>query len=211
MAQDIARTLESPAVRGCYESRLPLQLLAALHLGCSARVADRHLLEPPRGGWPLSSLAFHTAARPSYLSGGGACGLGLLRYVGVFAAAPPTSALGRAATRSVFVTLLPAAKQVSIAVVQRDGAAARELFTVVAEELWQQVQAELAAEDVPLLEGLEDFAVSVRSRNAKSCMLARLWVFLRTGGLAVRVSSAERTGDGLTPVRCPSGALACWQ
>jgi hypothetical protein len=159
--QDISCTLANPAVRGCYEARLPLSLSALLQLGCSARVAERGLLEPPRSGWPVSALSFNSAATPSYLAGDGPCGLGLLRYVGIFAAAPAAAMFGRSAERAVYILFVPATRDVSIIVLLRDGTAERELFTMHAEELWEQVRKELEAEDIPLLHGLQDFRVAV--------------------------------------------------
>jgi hypothetical protein len=101
--QEMARTMAGPAVRGCYEARVPAALRALTQLGCSARVVDRTLSAPPRGGWPLSSVAYHSAAAPAYLAGSGTTpgSLGLLRYVGVAAAVPPARVFGAAPSRAL--------------------------------------------------------------------------------------------------------------
>jgi hypothetical protein len=172
--QEIARTMEGLAVRGCYESRVPSSLVAMRQLGCSARVTDTSIISPPHAGWPLSSIAFYPAATPSYLAGGGASGLGLLRYVGVAVAMPRAGAFGHSPSRGVFVVLLPAQKKISVTVLLRDGIAARELYTVVAEEAWEQAVAEMKEGGHAVHPDIGRCSVSVRPRCLPVCLL--MWL-----------------------------------
>jgi hypothetical protein len=178
--QDISRTLASAAVQGVYEARLPLSLSVLLRLGCSARVTELGLAEPPQSGWPVSALLFHPAATPSYLAGGGPCGLGLMRYIGIVSASPADALIGGAVGRALYVLFVPAAKEVCITVLLRDGAAERELFEAHAEELWEQVRGELEVEGIALLEGLQDFKVRVRTQP--HCHASQLVIGARSGG-----------------------------
>ena len=163
MLQEMARTMGGPSVRGCYESRVPATLRALAQLGCAARVVDRGITTPPRGGWPLTSLAYHPAAAPAYLAGAGSAGsLGLLRYVGVAAALPRARAIGGAPSRGVVLVLLPAAKKAVAIVVLADGTAERELYTVVAEEIWEGVVGEVQEGGAPMLQDAGDYTLKAR-------------------------------------------------
>jgi hypothetical protein len=90
----------------------------------------------------------------------------------------------RFAARGVYVLLLPAAKRVCIVVLQRDRAAPRDLFTVVAEDLWGEAvsaAAESASDEgegkpthtASLLPDLSEYAVTVRTFGLMSNLSRR--------------------------------------
>lgn len=167
MLQTIAHTLAAPQIRGCHESRVPAALTALADLSCTARVADRHLSVPPRV-WALSQFSRHAVAARGYLSGSpsaadGDTVLGLVRVIMLVELVPERSATGRAPGRGVWALVLPQAKKAVVVVAMRDAAAPRELFSSIAEDLWEEVVAEAATlvERPPLGDDV-DYRVEVR-------------------------------------------------
>jgi hypothetical protein len=71
--------------------------------------------------------------------------------------------------------LLPAARRVAAIVLLADGAAERELYSVVAEEVWASVVEEMHDEGGALLADVQDYAVAVRAlsesprRSSSTC------------------------------------------
>ena len=182
--------LGAPHIRGCYEARTPACLSALAHLSCTARVADRSLVAPPRA-WKLSHLFRHPSHAPSYLSGDASGGtaapvatephhrraskrtstaphtetegaLGLLRYVIVVVLEAERGGSGRSVGRGVWAAVLPQAKKVVLVVQQRDTSAARELVSVTAQEIWEEVSAEAAQVATgPTLKDVSEYSVEV--------------------------------------------------
>lgn len=166
MLQTIAHTLAAPQIRGCYESRVPAALTVLADLSCTARVADRHLCVPPRV-WALNQFSRHAVAARGYLSGSpsaadGDTVLGLVRVIVLVELVPERSATGRAPGRGVWALVLPQAKKAVVVVAMRDTVAPRELFSSVAEDMWEEVVAEAATlVERPPLGDTSDYRVEV--------------------------------------------------
>eukprot|EP00892_Ulva_mutabilis_P006158 jgi/Ulvmu1/3914/UM018_0137.1 len=178
-AQTIAHTLAAPQIRGCYESRVPAALSALAQLSCAARVTDRHLPAPPRV-WSLSHLSRHQAAVKSYLSGSrsdadGDTLLGLVRVIVLVEMVPERSVTGRAPGRGVWALLLPQSKKVVVVVAMKDVVAPRELFSSVAEDMWDEVVAEAATMvEQPPLGDTSEYRVEVAYVRDEAEARARL-------------------------------------
>lgn len=177
--QTIAHTLAAPQIRGCYESRVPAWLTALSRLSCTARITDRHILTPPRV-WKLDHLSRHNVAARGYLSGAdseadGDAVLGLMRVIVLVEMLPGRSAMGRAPGRGVWALLLPQAKKVVVVVAMRDTVAPRELFSSMAEDLWEEVVGEAAALlERPPLGDTSSYRVEVRFRTLWVSGLCRI-------------------------------------
>lgn len=99
--------------------------------------------------------------------------LGLLRYVIVVVLEGERGGSGRAAGRGVWAVVLPQAKKVVIVVLQKDSSAARELVSVTAQEIWEEVFAEAAQVATgPTLKDASDYAVEVHPLPLSNCCVS---------------------------------------
>lgn len=88
--------------------------------------------------------------------------LGLLRYVIVVVLEAERAGGGRGCGRGVWAVVLPQAKKVGLVVLQRDSSAPRELVSVTAQEMWEEVCAEVAQVVTgPTLKNASEYTVEV--------------------------------------------------
>lgn len=140
-ASRLASQLLMAEVEGVYEHGIPLDLQAALQLGCVVTVAPEARSRALGEGFELTQLLMKTTTECPYLEGDGPEGLGPMRYVVLFHSSDPAHGKG------VYCLLLPALQRGLIVMMQPSTAAAREVTHSILERSWREATTALANQD----------------------------------------------------------------
>ncbi|DBA81285.1 TPA: hypothetical protein ACH3X2_006902 [Trebouxia sp. C0005] len=138
-ANELAIALSEPHVKGVFEERLPLDLHAALQLGCVTAVIPESRSKSMQDGFDLTDLQMRTTTECSYLAGSGPEGMGPLQHVGLFQS--HDSSRGRA----VYVLALPMEQRAVLIMVSPAASAAKEVTASSAEKSWREAATQAAA------------------------------------------------------------------
>ncbi|KAG1663133.1 hypothetical protein FOA52_000655 [Chlamydomonas sp. UWO 241] len=147
----LSAALSAEHVRAVYEDAMPLEMHAALQLGCVVKVAPGSQSKSLAADWQLSDFLPKTVVDVPYLEESGPDGLGPLRYVALYSSADASGA------RCVVGCVMPASKRGLLVVVQPSAAAAQEVSPAMIERAWRESVADQSA---PVAEGDAPLALS---------------------------------------------------
>eukprot|EP00798_Chlamydomonas_sp_ICE-L_P017970 gene17970-24375_t len=129
----LSARFSAPHVKAVYEERMPLQLSAALQLGCVVNVAPNSQSKSLASDFSIRDFQMKTSTECGFLDqGDNLDGLGPLRYISLYASSDAS------AQRSVMCCLMPAAGQALLVVVQPSAMASKDVTPGLLERGWKE-------------------------------------------------------------------------